>query len=74
MRKCALWGAFFADCQRGVTDRLAAKPQPFISALRAAFGGCAPKRACGRSPGEKVDSKTAGTGGFEDGSGMREIT
>ena len=22
----------------------------FISALRAAFGGCAPKRACGRSP------------------------
>ena len=25
---------------------------PFISALSAAFGGCAPKRACGRSPGE----------------------
>ena len=25
------------------------------------------------SPGEKVDSKTAGTDDFEDGSGMREI-
>ena len=25
----------------------------FISALRAAFGGSAPKRACGRSPREK---------------------
>ena len=26
------------------------------------------------SPGEKVDSKTTGTGGFEDGSGMRAVT
>ena len=25
------------------------------------------------SPGEKVDSKTTGTGGFEDGSGMRAV-
>ena len=28
-------------CRRGDTERV-------ISALRAAFGGCAPKRACGR--------------------------
>ena len=25
-----------------------------ISALRAAYGGCAPKRACGRSPTEII--------------------
>ena len=28
------------------------RSDPFISALRAGFAGCAPKRACGRSPGE----------------------
>ncbi len=26
----------------------------FIFALRAAFGGCAPKRACGRSPRRRL--------------------
>ena len=30
------------------------------------------RRSRNPSPGEKVDSKTTGTGGFEDGSGMRE--
>ena len=30
--------------------RHALRRATFISALRAAFGGCAPKRACGRSP------------------------
>ena len=36
-----------------------------ISALRAAFGGCAPKRACGRSPAEhyKIIFKMIGSAG-----------
>jgi len=48
----------------------------FISALRAGFAGCAPKRACGRSPREKLQAlprRCITFGTFYFGKSYREI-